>query len=70
MEQENDIKPEVSSLTDGISGTIQKIIGDIEMVGGVLTGDPITQAEGEFNVEVGEIREDLEEQGAESEPPA
>ena len=27
----------------------------------MLTGDPLTQAEGEFNVEVGEIREELEE---------
>jgi uncharacterized protein YjbJ (UPF0337 family) len=27
----------------------------------VLTGDPNTQAEGEFNVEVGDIREELEE---------
>ena len=38
----------------------QKIIGEIETIGGVLTGDPNTQAEGEFNVEVGDIREDLE----------
>jgi uncharacterized protein YjbJ (UPF0337 family) len=25
-----------------------------------LTGDPITQAEGEYNAEVGDVREDLE----------
>ena len=47
--------------TDKISGLGQKIIGEIETIGGVLTGDPITQAEGEFNVEVGDVREDLEE---------
>jgi uncharacterized protein YjbJ (UPF0337 family) len=44
-----------------ISGAFQKIIGEIEEVGGILTGDPITQAEGEFNQEVGDIREDLQE---------
>ncbi|MFL6374460.1 MAG: hypothetical protein ACJ73D_07335 [Pyrinomonadaceae bacterium] len=48
-------------LKDHISGLGQKIIGEIEEVGGVLTADPVTQAEGEFNVEVGDIREDLEE---------
>ncbi len=31
-----------------------------------MTGDPNTQAEGEFNVEVGDIREDLEETGVEA----
>jgi hypothetical protein len=32
----------------------------------VLTGDPITQAEGEYNVEVGDVREDLEDDIAET----
>ena len=44
-----------------VSGAFQKIIGEIEQVGGILTGDPNTQAEGEFNQEVGDIREDLQE---------
>jgi uncharacterized protein YjbJ (UPF0337 family) len=48
-------------LADTIGGLGQKIIGEIETIGGVLTADPITQAEGEFNVEVGEVREELEE---------
>ncbi|HUR99112.1 MAG TPA: hypothetical protein VMZ26_13680 [Pyrinomonadaceae bacterium] len=47
-------------LADNISGLGQKIIGTIENVGGVLTGDPMTRAEGEFNAEVGDVREDLE----------
>ncbi len=54
-------------LADKISGLGQKIIGEIETIGGVLTGDPITQAEGEYNVEVGDVREDLEEDIANSE---
>lgn len=48
-----------------ISGTVQKIIGEIESLAGVINADPLAQAEGEFNVEVGEIREELEEDEAE-----
>jgi len=44
-----------------ISGFGQKILGTIENIGGVLTGDPITQAEGEYNAEVGDVRENLED---------
>ena len=49
-------------LADNVSGLGQKIIGKIETIGGVLTGDPITQAEGEYNVEVGDVREELEDE--------
>jgi len=49
-------------LLDKISGLGQQIIGEIEVIGGVLTADPITQAEGEFNVEVGEAREEIEDE--------
>lgn len=49
-------------LLDKVSGLGQKIIGEIETIGGVLTGDPLTQAEGEFNVEVGDLREEIEEE--------
>jgi uncharacterized protein YjbJ (UPF0337 family) len=48
-------------LKERITGMGQEIIGEIEIIGGVLTGDPNTQAEGEFNVEVGTVREELEE---------
>ena len=57
---ENDTKND-GGLKEKISGFGQKVIGEIETIGGVLTGDPNTQAEGEFNVEVGDIREDLED---------
>ena len=52
---------EEHGIAERVSGLGQKIIGEIETIGGVLTGDPITQAEGEFNVEVGDVREDLED---------
>ena len=57
-------------LADNISGLGQKIIGTIENIGGVLTGDPITQAEGEFNAEVGDVREEVEEDLEESDEAA
>ncbi len=61
-------------LLDKVSGFGQKIIGEIESLAGVINADPLAQAEGEFNVEVGEIREeleeDLEEKGAGSDSPA
>ena len=44
-----------------ISGFSQFVVGELETIGGVLTGDPLTQAEGEFNVEVGRVREKIEE---------
>lgn len=58
---ENETKADEAGLKGRISGLGQEIIGEIEVIGGVLTADPITQAEGEFNVEVGEIRHEIEE---------
>lgn len=64
---ENDPKTDEAESKLSISGLGQKIIGEIETIGGVLTGDPITAAEGEFNVEVGSVREELEETAEENE---
>jgi len=59
--EENVENVENDKSTGRVSGLGQKIIGEIEVIGGILTGDPLTQAEGEFNVEVGEIREGAED---------
>ncbi len=67
-DQEKEIEKESHPLADNISGLGQKIIGEIEAIGGILTGDPNTAAEGEFNVEVGDVREDVEEDLERSEP--
>ncbi len=61
LKQDKTEDTEKHGLKDRISGLGQKIIGEIETFGGILTGDPITQAEGEYNVEVGTVREELEE---------
>jgi uncharacterized protein YjbJ (UPF0337 family) len=50
-----------------LSGFSQFIVGELETIGGVLTGDPLTQAEGEFNVEVGSVREEIEDELEEQE---
>jgi uncharacterized protein YjbJ (UPF0337 family) len=60
-------EPAESSEKGKLSGFSQKIIGEIETIGGVLTGDPLTQAEGEFNVEVGTVREDIQDELEEDE---
>ncbi len=44
--------------TENLESVGQMIIGSIETVGGILTGDPITRAEGEFNVEVGNLHQE------------
>ena len=61
MAENQEEKPEEKrGFKERVSGTAQVIIGEIETLGGVLTADPITQAEGEFNVEVGTAREEAE----------
>ncbi|CAN5573007.1 hypothetical protein BH10ACI2_BH10ACI2_17930 [soil metagenome] len=50
-------------LKDSISGLGQAILGEIESLAGVINADPLAQAEGEFNVEVGTLREELEDSG-------
>ena len=54
-------KDQKHGLKDSITGLGQAIIGEIEALAGVVNADPLAQAEGEFNVEVGTIRDGLEE---------
>lgn len=56
-EEEN---KEGKGLGGKISGAAQVIIGEIEEIGGILTADPVTRAEGELNVEIGKAREEAE----------
>ena len=52
---------------ESITGLGQVIIGEIESLAGVINADPLAQAEGEFNVEVGTIRKELEDDVQEKE---
>ncbi len=58
IEGENEHK---HGIKQSITGLGQRIIGEIESLAGVVNADPLAQAEGEFNVEVGTVREELEE---------
>lgn len=57
-ENENSETTEINHTTENIKSVGQIIIGGLETVGGILTGDPTTRAEGDFNVSVGEIHQD------------
>lgn len=64
MEDNNKLENETTNTAEGIG---QQILGELEIIGGILTGDPVTRSEGEFNVETGAIHhrasEDLHSQG-------
>ncbi len=49
---------EESSLGENLSAVGQMIVGEIEIVGGILTGDPVTRAEGEYNTQVGSLHQE------------
>jgi hypothetical protein len=52
MEDKNKLENETNDTAEGIG---QQILGELEIIGGILTGDPVTRSEGEFNVETGGI---------------
>ena len=51
-------KTDVNHTTENLESVGQMIIGGIETVGGILTGDPVTRAEGEFNVGAGSLHQE------------
>lgn len=44
--------------TENLESVGQIIIGGLEQIGGILTGDPVTRAEGEFNAAVGNLHQE------------
>lgn len=56
---------EENPTVEKIGSVGQIIIGELERLGGILTADPISQAEGELTEEAGEVRyetaDDLED---------
>lgn len=49
---------EIDHATENLESVGQMIIGSLEQIGGILTGDPMTRAEGEFNAEVGSLHQE------------
>jgi hypothetical protein len=44
---------ETNHTAENLESVGQMIVGGLEQIGGILTGDPVTRAEGEFNAAVG-----------------
>lgn len=58
-EKDEEIFHEEEDLTtENLKGAGQRILGNLEMIGGIITGDPVTTAEGEFNDDVGKVHQD------------
>lgn len=51
-------KTDVNHAAENLESVGQMIIGGIEQIGGILTGDPTTRAEGEFNQQVGNLHQE------------
>lgn len=49
---------EVDHTAENLKSVGQMILGGIEQIGGILTGDPTTRAEGEFNAQAGSLRQE------------
>jgi hypothetical protein len=58
MTEELKDKNEVNHTTENLKSVGQMIVGELETIGGILTGDPLTRAEGEFNVETGSLHQE------------
>ncbi len=60
MTEENKQSEEIETnhTTENLESVGQMIIGGIEEIGGILTGDPMTRAEGAFNLDLGEARQE------------
>ncbi len=50
-----------SAAEENLKGIGQEILGDLEIIGGMLTGNPGATAEGKFNAGVGELRHEASE---------
>jgi hypothetical protein len=55
---EKDEFEEEDLATENLKGAGQRILGNLEIIGGIITGDPLTTAEGEFNDGVGKAHQD------------
>lgn len=55
---EKDELQEEDLAKENLKGAGQRILGNLEIIGGIITGDPVTTAEGEFNDSVGKAHQD------------
>ena len=55
---DDEIETPVNHTKENLQSVGQMLIGELETIGGILTGDPLTRAEGEFNLETGVLHQD------------
>ncbi len=58
MIEESIDENEINHTTENLKSVGQMIVGELEAIGGILTGDPISRAEGEFNVDKGILHQE------------
>ncbi len=58
---DNKEREEETATGENLKGIGQEILGDLEIIGGMLTGNPGAIAEGKFNAGVGEIHQESSE---------
>jgi len=56
MNDEKETKDD--SIIENLSAVGQMIIGTVEAAGGILMGDPMTRAEGDFNTSAGVLHQE------------
>lgn len=66
MENKKD-KEEKSNLKEEISAIGQIIVGELESIGGTLTGNPTSRAEGDLHADAGILREKIAHEKAHQE---
>ena len=54
----NEPEKKENTIAENLKAVGQEILGEIELIGGILTGDSATRAEGEFNLDVGAMHQE------------
>ena len=58
MTEETKDENEINHTAENLKSVGQMIVGELEAIGGILTGDPVSRAEGEFNVDSGILHQE------------
>ena len=58
MTEEIKDENEINHTAENLKSVGQMIVGELEVIGGILTGDPVSRAEGEFAVDSGILHQE------------
>lgn len=59
VEKNDKTETPVNHTKENLQSVGQMLVGELETIGGILTGDPLTRAEGEFNLETGVLHQNV-----------